>query len=251
MSLRWSDDLIVIFGGTFDPPHLGHRKAVRSLFNVVGVKKVVVMPAGIPPLKEKNTWEAHRLAMARLNFTHSSIGKFDYAVEVSSYEIEQRPYNLSQPSYTFDTLQELKQKYSNLAFALGSDQLSELPQWYRFPELLKLCHWIVLERKPDGQKVTQEAMAKWISEGILTRHMGREPGQKLWQVKDSNHYLVSTLTDAPLLSSTEIRTKIALEGKPDPEHLIPEVWEYIQRNGLYGIPSIGTENESHRESNSG
>src|SRR6185437_5876583 len=73
------------------------------------------------------------------------------------------------PSYSFDTLQELRKDDPRIAFVIGADQLQELPRWHRFPEILGLCHWIILKRGT-----------------ILKRGLNRQPEEDLADLQGSN-----------------------------------------------------------------
>lgn len=200
-NIKWNK-VKALFGGSFDPPHLGHLEAVRGILKNPGIQSVIILPTGNPPHKKARASLKHRIEMTRLNF--SSLSK---SVQISTFEAEDKP------SYTYFTLLTLKQQYTHLAFILGSDQLKQLPSWYRFPEVLKLCHWIVLKR--EG---TTEAEYKTRMESF-----------KQWA------HFQSFPTAAPAISSTSIRESIAKTGRVPPGVLVPEVLEYLENHSLYGM----------------
>jgi len=222
---RWSE-VTAILGGTFDPPHAAHRKALRGLYALPGVGRVVVMPSASPPHKPAIASPEHRLEMARLAFQGLA------PLEIDSSELE-RARRTGRPSYSFDTISELSTRYPELAFVIGADQLRDLPRWYRFPDILGLCHWIVLARKPDGERVAQKAMAELEASGMALRET-----DSLWRLKPAGHraerYLVLVPTDAPALSSTEIREALGRTGKAPQEALPEPVLAYLMRHRLYG-----------------
>jgi nicotinate (nicotinamide) nucleotide adenylyltransferase len=198
--LNWRE-VTAIFGGTFDPPHLGHREAVASLFKVPGVGRVFVSPAATPPLKASRASTEARIAMTRLAFA----GLPDVTIDLR--EIERAKKDPAKPSYSFDTLLELKREIpgKQLAFVLGTDQAARLPSWHRYPEILDLCHWIVLKRK----------------------------GSPASPPFGDSRFTVCE-TDASAASSTAIREAIAKTGKPPENTLMPEVQSYLKLHRIYG-----------------
>ncbi len=226
--LNWSE-YTAVFGGTFDPPHVGHRIAAFELFKNPGFGRVKIIPAAIPPLKQTETPTAHRLEMVKRTFS-PEVGE-PREIEIDTREIDRSMSG--KPSYTFDTLSELKATGLRFAFVLGTDQLESLPKWHRFPELLSLCPWVVLERKPDASARIEKMLKELEASGILRRLADRKfslPGNQL---------LFQIPTPAPELNSTEIRREIALKGKSAPGQIVPSVESYLREQALYGIrPSL-------------
>ena len=215
-----------VFGGTFDPPHLGHREAVRGLFQRPGVKRVLILPAAIPALKQTLTPTLHRIEMAKICFTQSWGDSYPPEVEFDFRELSR-----TGKSFTFDTLQELRTQVPELAFVIGADQLLDLKRWHRFPEILGLCHWLVLERKPNGQELSQGVLKDWESSGIA-----RKQSPDLWQITagGSSMWLKTVPTDAPSISSTAIREAISLTGEVPGKALYEPVSRYLYDHALYG-----------------
>ncbi len=227
---------VALFGGTFDPPHLGHRQAVRGLFEVPGVARVKVLPAPIPPLKTSQATAAQRLAMARLNFGSVPGDLMPAEIEIDARELDRSIREPGRPSYTFDTLQEIAREIprQRLAFVIGTDQLLQLPQWYRFPEVLELSHWIVLERKPNGGVQGRGMLQDWAGSGLV-----RTTGIPSQWLTRSGRELRVVPTEARELSSTAIRETIARTGNaPGSESspwLLPEVLSYLKTHRIYAI----------------
>jgi nicotinate-nucleotide adenylyltransferase len=213
-----------------DPPHLGHREAVRGLFQHPGVRNVLVIPTASPPHKPVQATIEHRTQMTRINFSSTSRDPFPREVQVDEIEIKRAQRNPNQPSYSFDTLQELKRLHPHLAFVLGSDQLQRMHTWHRFPEILTLCHWIVLERKPNGSEHTQKTLQEWNASGLVENSQTH-----LWKIRNSSFSIQAVTTDAPPISSTQIRNEIAKTGAPPPSLLLPEVEGYLKLHSIYGI----------------
>ncbi|MCM2278774.1 MAG: nicotinate-nicotinamide nucleotide adenylyltransferase [Oligoflexia bacterium] len=219
VTLRWQE-LTAVFGGTFDPPHLGHLQAVRGLFGCPGVRRVLVIPSAIPPQKSGITSTHHRMEMARRCFERPELPD----VQVDPREVLRAQLRPEAPSYTFDTLLELRREHSLLGCVVGADQLARLDTWHRFPELLGLCHWIVLERKPDGGHLAREALRSWVSSGLLRPDFSTREGTRIGIFP----------TEAPWVSSTAIREEIARTGTPPIAALPSEVINYLKMHRVYG-----------------
>lgn len=210
--------LTSIFGGTFDPPHLGHQTVVKELIKNHGLKKVLIVPCGTPALKEKpRVSDEHRLAMTKLCFDFPQ-------TEVLTLEMEQKEI-----SYAFQTILKLKQLYgSSLCFVIGTDQFAQFPSWNRFPDLLSLCHWMVIERK--AEESPKQLLYTYQKAGLLASSSRNDStfslrgGTLLWTLK----------TEAPALSSEEIRKNIAKLGVPPENTLAPPVRDYLMQHSLYG-----------------
>lgn len=217
--VQWSS-ITAVFGGTFDPPHLSHRHAVEGLFKNPGVERVLIIPAAIPPLKQTQTSSLHRLQMTELNFA----GIKNVAVDTCEMEREKS----KKPSFTYDTLLELKQREMKIAFVCGTDQVETLPKWYRFPEILGLCHWIFLERKPNGAERIYKMIQEFETSGLIKKTSDRE-----WVTKTGT-VLCVTPTLALEGSSTEVRKSFALKGLAENQMLYPAVEQYLKQHRLYG-----------------
>lgn len=222
--MRWSD-VHAVFGGRFDPPHLGHREAVEGLFRNPGVKRVSVIPSATPPHKPSIALAQDRLEMARLCYSGLP------GVLVDDRELKRASLRPNYPSYTYDTLQEMKDEFSPFAFVIGTDQLVSLHAWYRFPEILSLCHWIVLKRKNSIHfDLEQKTLQEWEASGLV-----QSLGSQEWKIQKSSSRLILVHTDAPELSSTQIREDLGRTGTPPKDVLSPEVLSYLKTKKLYGI----------------
>ena len=215
-----------VFGGTFDPPHLGHREAVRGLFSRPGVKRVLILPSAIPALKQTLTPASHRVEMARICFGQQWTEPYPPEIEFDLRELDR-----TGKSYTYDTLQELRAEVTELAFVIGADQLADLKRWHRFPEVLGLCHWLVLERKPNGQDLSQAVLKDWEGSGIARKH-----APDLWQISQNggSTWLKTVPTDALAISSTSVREAISRTGQVPEKALYEPVSRYLYDQRLYG-----------------
>ncbi len=200
---------VCLFGGSFDPPHEGHRAMIRAALEEGGQERVVVIPAARSPLKEKghSAGPEDRLAMARLAF-----GDME-KVEISGEEIQR-----GGTSWTVDTLRTwktLSPPGTEISWLLGSDSLPHLPRWKEVGELFRLGRFLVVPRPGFPREILAEL------EGAL------EPREI--QALEEGFLQVPPVA----VSSTEIRRRLA-EGLPV-EGLLPAAVEaWIRKRGLYG-----------------
>ena len=133
---------IAIYGGSFNPMHIGHEKIVDYVLKNLDMDKIIIIPVGIPSHRENNLEESDtRLKICR------EIFKSNEKVEVSDIEIKSE-----RKSYTYDTLLKLIEIYGkdNKFFEIiGEDSLKNLKTWKNYKELLNLCKFIVFRRKDD------------------------------------------------------------------------------------------------------
>jgi nicotinate-nucleotide adenylyltransferase len=227
--------MTAIFGGRFDPPHVGHREAVRGLFQYPGVREVLILPSPSPVYQSTIASIADRLHMARLCFTSSGLDAYPSAVYIDPIEITRSQRFPKQPTYTYDTLLELGQcrdqrSGQRFVFVMGIDQLIQLPKWFRFPEVLSLAHWIVLERKSFEKEQAKMILQTWVAGGLI-----QCKGDVLWQVAHSEKQILLAPTSAPALSSTQIREGLLRTGVVSEGVLVPEVEAYLKEKRLYGM----------------
>jgi nicotinate-nucleotide adenylyltransferase len=135
---------VAIFGGSFDPPHLGHVAIVKKALETLPVEKIVVMPAHISPFKKGHAASAAlRLAWLEKLFAAEP------RVEVSNLEVRK-----GGPSYTVDTVERLGRDFDTIYLIIGADNLEGLTRWHRFGDLDKMVRWVVATRDerpiPEG-----------------------------------------------------------------------------------------------------
>lgn len=187
---------IGIYGGTFDPIHLGHLITAQFVKELRGLEKIIFVPAYISPFKEeiKTTEPEHRLEMIRL-----SIDK-KYYFEVSDFELKNK--NLS---YTIDTVRFFKKKYDQIELIIGLDNLFKFHKWKEPDEILKLARLIVMKRRTEEKPKSE-----------------------------NEFYNKAVFIDTPLIeiNSTEIRERIT-DNLPIDFLVTPEVKQYIKKFKLY------------------
>ena len=196
-------DRLGIFGGTFDPPHLGHLILAETVADALDLERVLFVPAGQPPLKEDwvITPVEHRLAMVKAAIA----GNRRFAISRADID---RPG----PHYSVDMVRIIAAEYpgTELFFMIGSDSLRDLPRWHNPGELIKLCTLAVV-RRPSAEP-DMDALELAIP-GIKSR---------VWFV------------DAPLIqiAGRELRRRVR-EGLSIRYRVTDAVLEYITRHGLY------------------
>ena len=202
---------LVIYGGSFNPPHLGHREAVITAMEALHPDRLLVLPDHDPPhkmLEEGSPSPEERLELCRLTF-----GELP-GVEISDLEVRR-----TGKSYTYDTVRELENTMpdANLTLLLGTDMLITFEEWYQYEYLLSHCSLAVLAREDADDAAILETAERF----------RREYGAK-----------VRVLTHAPLpMSSTEIREM--LSRRTGAENLTQETYARIIRKRLYGaLPEL-------------
>jgi nicotinate (nicotinamide) nucleotide adenylyltransferase len=230
--------VIGIFGGSFDPPHAGHRAAVAGLFELPGLKGVWVMPSGNPPWKAASTPAQSRLEMAELAFAGMS------DVQVLPWEIELAGRVSGEATTTWKLLDFIQPRLqgAEIAWVIGADQLLGLDRWNRFPAVLGRCHWVVLLRK--GAEHTEEAVHRKMADFEAAGHVRRDiRSENAWTVSEAltGGKLVRVelvATEAPEVSSTRIREEAGRTGDVKDAAakgwLSPAVAHYLKEKKLYG-----------------
>lgn len=199
---------VIVYGGTFDPPQVAHVTLPRQAMVHVRADVVLYVPAGVSPLKQDDppTDPAHRLAMLKL-----ALAKQPHAM-ISPVEINRDP---SKPSYTIDTISELKKQLgptARLWLLIGSDQALQLDKWHRINEILALASPLVMVRPPDEP------------ENLL---------EQLPDVMPRSQWAGSLVPTDPLpVSASQIRDMVA-KGQSVSDLTPPAVADYIQKHGLY------------------
>ncbi len=129
---------IAFFGGSFDPPHLGHDSVVKMALNELNIDKLVIMPTFISPFKSDYSAPPE----LRLKWITRLWGDLD-KVEISDFEV-----NKARPVPTIETIDHLYEKYeiSNLYLIIGADHLATLDKWHDFTRLKTLVKFVIAER---------------------------------------------------------------------------------------------------------
>jgi nicotinate-nucleotide adenylyltransferase len=132
------DKAVVIFGGTFDPPHIGHLVVADDVYYRLGPAAVLFIPAATPPHKRG---ESHTEAETRLHMVRLAVAG-DRRFVASPLEVERGGV-----SYTVDTVAALRDAgFSRIAVAVGADNLVEVPTWKDWRQLLEEVRLVALTR---------------------------------------------------------------------------------------------------------
>jgi len=207
-----------ILGGTFDPIHFGHLRLAEEMAGGIGLDQVRFIPAGQPPHRETpRTSATHRLEMVR----RAVAGNPRFVVDAREV---QRP----QPSYTVDTLTELRAELGTeqpLWLLLGSDAFLGLPSWHDWQRVFELAN-IAVAARPGSELGQADAMAEPLQREVLNRKVADASA-----AGPSGSLLLRQMT--PLeISATAIRHTLERQGSA--RYLLPEaVLDYIHEHQLY------------------
>jgi nicotinate-nucleotide adenylyltransferase len=185
---------IGVFGGTFDPPHLGHLVVAQEVYHRLGLDRVLWVPAAIPPHKQDQQITPGQL---RLEMVRAAIAG-DERFEASDVELRREG-----PSWTVDTLRHVVATRSDavLFLIVGADQLAEFETWREPQEIRRLASVVGVARSGDVPAA--------------------EGDMQIVQVPRLD------------ISSTDLRTR-AREGEPLTYLVPPKVEMIIRREHLYG-----------------
>jgi nicotinate-nucleotide adenylyltransferase len=193
-----------VFGGTFDPPHIGHLILAAEACVDLHFDCLLWVLTPVPPhkLDQSITSLEHRLAMLELAISDNT-----------NFQLSRIEMDRLGPHYTVDTMRLLGDQYpsADLILLIGGDSLRDLPTWNRPSDLVAACHEIGVIRRP-----------------------GDEVDLSGWEQLVPGTQAKVRFVDAPLLdvSSSDIRHRIR-EGLPFRYYLSQSVYEYIQEHELY------------------
>jgi len=212
---------IGLFGGTFNPVHLGHLRAAWIVQKRFSLNKVLFIPSHIPPHKESTeiASPSHRLKMVEL----AVCGHPQFIA--SPIEIEARG-----KSYSIVTLNKIKNVYPEawIFFILGMDAFLEIDTWKDYERLLEQCLFIVIQRPGYHLNQAQEVLKGKYKGKIYTVSESERINEELFSL-----YKIFLLSiEALNISSTEIRRRIK-EGKSIKALVTVAVEAYIKENKIY------------------
>ena len=202
---------VLLYGGTFDPPHNGHLNNLRAAAERVHPDKIVVMPAGTSPFKQgTNASGALRLEMCRC-FAALAQEPGMPPLEVSGWEVAQAA--AGSRNYTVLTLEMLARENPGavLYLAIGSDMLLSFEGWHRWQDILRLAHLVV-----------------------TSRHVGDDPElhAKALRLDPTGARILFAPVQALPMASSDIRTRLTA-GEGCEAELPEAVRAVIRREKLY------------------
>lgn len=220
VGVRGGSERLGLFGGSFDPIHLGHVAPVRTALGALQLDRVVYLPTARPPHKRGREFvdAPRRFAMVELALLDDS------RLEVDDFEMA------AHESYTVDTVRAFAPGRQLYLF-LGADSLQELDQWREWREIVERCDLVVLQR--PGFSLEHENLPRRLRE-VLSEERLHVVDHPLWSI-----------------SSTELRRSLrhsgALTGETEAQ-VSPRVLQYIRKYGLYGARRSAPESPKQRSS---
>jgi nicotinate-nucleotide adenylyltransferase len=199
--------LIGLFGGTFDPPHLGHLALSREAVSDLQVERLLWLLTPNPPHKTHRTITPlpHRLQMVEL------------ALEGTPFELSRIDIDRPAPHYALDTVRIVREQNpeARLLYLMGSDSLNDLPTWHRAAEFVQALDFI----------------------GVMHRE-GELPNLPALEVHLPGLAAKVRFVEAPRvdISASQVRALVR-KGKPFEHLLPPAVADYIKNNKLYQAPT--------------
>ena len=188
---------IALFGGTFNPPHIGHLTAAREAASRLGLGHVIFIPSACPPHKDPGCLAGalDRFRMVKLAVAGNPL------FSVSPIEIRR-----AGPSFTIDTVRAMRRLHprGNIYFLIGADTVAELPTWRRYRDMLRRVRFAVVSR----------------------------PGYRLKPLRGHANRFILIPIPGVRLSSTLLRARLAHGARTAPG-LPRKVAGYIRRKRLY------------------
>jgi len=129
-------DTIALFGGSFDPPHIGHEAIIKALKKFKDIDKIIIMPTFLNPFKS-NFYAPSSIRLKWLK----EIFKEEKNVEISDFEVLQ---NRQVP--TIETVKHLLKSYTKIYLVIGADNLAKLDDWNSYNELRELVTFVIASR---------------------------------------------------------------------------------------------------------
>jgi nicotinate-nucleotide adenylyltransferase len=215
-------DVLGLFGGTFDPPHVAHLRLALEARESLGLNQVCFIPAGNPTLRDAPACHAtDRLAMVERAVADTPGFSVD-AAEVQAVDA---------PSYTIDTLERLRRLHGPqrpLVLLIGADAFARLESWQRWRDLFALAHFAVATRPGHELNVGDGASAL---DAEFRARLGSAPDLGAAPAGRIVPFAITALE----ISATAIRRRLA--AGLSARYLVPDaVLDYIDSHQLYRTP---------------
>ena len=217
---------VAVFGGTFDPVHLGHLAVARAAAEKFKLNQVYFVPADLPPhkLKRKLTDFQHRFAMLALA-----------TIDDKRFVPSLLDAHTGLPNYSIDTVRRIKQdlkRLDKLYFLIGMDAFKEIATWRQPEELLAECEFIVASRPgfslADIGKVLPESVRP---SPMVMAAMKKSRSNDVFAVPGVTVHLLSDVHEK--VSSTQIRAAASRTTGQLSRYVPRVVAEYIKKESLY------------------
>ena len=152
-------DTIALFGGSFDPPHLGHEAIVKEILKLDIIEKVVIMPTFLNPFKSN----FHASPALRIAWLKKIFAPYDN-VAIESYEVD-----LKRQVSSFESVKYLLKRYKKIYLIIGADNLKALSKWNNYSELKELVTFVVVSR--DGIEIPANFLKLKVEENISSTQL--------------------------------------------------------------------------------
>jgi nicotinate-nucleotide adenylyltransferase len=216
--------LIGVYGGTFNPIHVGHLRAAEEVAEALGLLRVLFVPSATPPHKVDERDAAIAPAADRLAWVRLAIAG-NPRFEASAIEIER-----GGASYLVDTLRELRERLApdEPVFLVGSDAFAEMGTWRAPAELFGLAHYAVIARPP----LRTGSLAAWLPE-VVRNDIEIAPDQRSARHRHAATWLRLVAIAGFDVSASEVR-QLLRDGR-SVRYLLPEtVREAVLASGAFG-----------------
>lgn len=225
---------VLVFGGTFDPPHRGHIELPSMVRRKVGADWLLYVPAALSPLKKDNPLasDADRVEMLRL----ALLDRGETSAAVATLELERAKesdavdaLNPRRPSYTLDTLRFMRRELGErvtLRLLIGADQAAQFHKWREPREIIRIAEPLVMLRTPmeTVERLMEELRPHWTAEEL-----------EAWRRR---------VVEVPVIDAeaTKIRAALLKDGPHSPaldDVLPPAVLREIRGRGIYAKAAGG------------
>lgn len=218
-----------VLGGTFDPVHRAHLALARLFYEELALDRVLWVPAGDP-------WQKAQVQAApadRLAMLEAALADAQRRGDPTAAVIDQRELHRHGPSYTIDTLLELRREqgpHAVLVLLLGADQLERLNTWHRWLELFDVAHLAVCTRTSAAR--APHALPPEVADQVAARDI---PAAQLPDALSApSGGVVQIARDLGPTSSSLVRDRIRQENLAGLDDLLPSpVIDYIRTHRLY------------------
>ncbi|WP_394192207.1 nicotinate-nucleotide adenylyltransferase [Pseudoalteromonas atlantica] len=207
--------MIALFGGTFDPIHLGHINMAKQCVEHLNLRNLQFMPCAIPAHKAvPGISNEDRIAMLQ-----AAIETYDY------FSLDLRELKRQGPSYSLLSLQELREEHPNdpILFLIGLDSFNTLDKWFEWQTITQLCHLVVFQRPNQNMNLSPQ-LIEYKKQALTT-----SPDTLRLECAGRLYFLPGKIMD---IASSDIRQKLK-KGQSCGELLPTAVSHYIGEQQLY------------------
>jgi nicotinate-nucleotide adenylyltransferase len=214
---------IGLFGGTFNPIHVGHLRAAEEVREILGLERMVFVPAALPPHKPARAGDAIAPAEARLGWVR------DATRGNPRFEVDPLELGRAGPSYSVDTLRAWSARTSpgSCVFVIGHDAFADLGTWREPRELLRLAHFAVTTRPPSSEG----SLARWLPPS-LADEVVLAPDGRSGVHKSAGTWIRALEITALDVSASDLRAR--LRSGRSVRYLLPDaIHDDVVASGFY------------------